>query len=185
MVTGSAFPILYKGAGPGTHWHSHDPRSAFGGFTAGLLPSTPNAVIRHITNYSFPSAYLSFSTSFAIARGYALDGPAGIATASSPGYVYEIDLSALMSPPSLVDPVHTLSSPVGAFAHNHNGSDKLVAEIAGKATTFSQAHQCGGSMLSPAVNSSLRALIFAIRDAEVFIGSNVLSGAIINRHNVF
>ena len=126
MATGAAIPILYKGAGPGTHWHINDPR--LGGFITGAMPATPNAVVRHITNYSFPSAYLSFSTSFAIARSYALTGPGGLATTTSPGFVYEIDLSAITAAPALVDPVHSVSSN-GMFAHNHNGAGALIAEV--------------------------------------------------------
>ena len=181
MATGAAIPILYKGAGPGTHWHINDPR--LGGFITGAMPATPNAVVRHITNYSFPSAYLSFSTSFAIARSYALTGPGGLATTTSPGFVYEIDLSAITAAPALVDPVHSVSSN-GMFAHNHNGAGALIAEVALGATAFAQAHQCGGGMLTPAVSGHLRALIFAIRDAEVLIGGNVLAGAVVNRHSV-
>lgn len=185
MSQGQTASILYKGAGPGTHWHSNDPRAA-GGFTISPMPATSNGLRRHITNYSFPSAYLSFSTSFAIARSYALSGPSGVATPAQPGFVYEIDLPAITAPPALIDPVRDISTTSnGALAHGHDGSGALIAEIANGTSPLSHAHQCGGAMLAPAVSQQLRALIFAIRDAEVLLGSNVLAGAVVNRHSVY
>ena len=184
MTTGPVAPILYKGAGPGTHWHIHDPRTV-GGFTIGAMPATQNGLRRHITNYSFPSAYLSFSTSFAIARAYALGGPAGVASAASPGYVYEVDLSAITAPPALIDPVSAIASGAsGTLSHHHDGAGSLIVEIA-NGGSLSHCHQCGGGMLTPAVSQHLKALIFAIRDAEVLLGSNVLAGAVVNRHSVY
>lgn len=180
----TAIPTLYKGAGPGTHWHATDPR--LNGFTVGAMANTANRVIGHITNYSFPSAYLSFSTSYAVARSYALTGPLGVASALAPGYVYEIDLSAVSTVPTLVDPIAIISAGGSrAGAHGHNGAGALIGEIASGLATPSLAHQCGGGMLTPAVSSELRALIFAMRDAEVLINGNVIAGAVVNRHSVF
>lgn len=178
-------PTLYKGAGPGTHWHINDPRTS-GGFTSGTLPANVNGIIRHITAYSFPSAYLSMSTSFAVARYYALFGPGGPATAASPGYVYEIDLSTLNPAPAITDPVQGISAGTnGTIAHQHNGVGTLIAEVAQGLTAYTPCHQCGGVMHAPAVSAELRALVFAIRDAEVLVNGNVLAGAVINRHSVF
>jgi len=184
MATAPAIPTLYKGAGPGTHWHVNDPRLS--GFTVGAMANTANRVIGHITNYSFPSAYLSFSTSYAIARSYALTGPVGVASSAGPGYVYEIDLSAIATAPALVNPISIISGAASlAGAHEHNGAGTLIAEIAVGLPTPSLAHQCGGLMLTPSVSAELRALIFAIRDAEVLISGSVLAGAVVNRHSVY
>lgn len=177
-------PTLYKGAGPGTHWHVNDAR--LGGFTSGALPANVNGIIRHITAYSFPSAYLSMSTSFAVARTYALFGPSGPATLSAPGYVYEIDLSTLNPAPPITDPVHGISGGAnGPVAHQHNGAGTLIAEVAQGLGAYTACHQCGGGMQPPAVSAEFRALVFAIRDGEVLVNGNVLAGAVINRHSVW
>lgn len=188
MATGARTPTLYKGAGPGSHWHVNQPSSR-SGFSIGLAPGGPNAILRHITRYSAPSPYLSFTTSFAIARHYALSGPAGVASATAPGFVYEVDLSALSVAPKLVDPVAEIAAlGNGFFSHKHDGSPNLILEVAtGKLALgqISQAHQTGGLFLTPSVSQELNALIFAIRDAEVLVAGNVLAGAVVNVHPVF
>ena len=105
---------------------------------------------------------------------------------ANPGFVYEIDLSSMATFPPLRDPIEQISKGFnGSFAHSHNGSGSLIAEIAQGATVFSQAQQSGGGMLAPAVSSQLRALIFAIRDAEILVEGQIPSGAVVKRHDVF
>lgn len=176
-------PMLFKGAGPGTHWHRNDPKQS--GFTASPMACGHNALLRHITNYSHPSPYLSFSTSFAIAKGYAMVGPGGLATPAAPGYVYEIDLSAVTTAIQVINPVADIClGSNGNLVHAHNGGGTLIAELADGLDPPTSAPQTGGGMLTPAVSKELRALIFAIRDAEVLITVNIPPGAIVNRHLV-
>jgi hypothetical protein len=188
MLTGPLPPTLYKGAGPGTYWHLNNPKLN-GGFTAGLVPATPNAILRHITRYSAPSPYLSFTTSFAVAREYALSGPAGVATVATPGYVYELDLSSLLVAPTLIDPVIAIAAASnGLFSHRHDGAQNLILEVSQGYMSngrLSLAPQAGGQSTLPAVSQDLNALIFAIRDAEILVAGNVLSGALVNVHSVF
>jgi hypothetical protein len=184
MATGPAIPILYKGAGPGTHWHVNDAR--IGGFTTANMAATSNALLRHITNYSYPSAFLSFTTSFAIARSYALTGPAGPASSANPGRVYEVDLSTLATVPTLTDPIVGISQATnGALAHSHDGAGMLIVEVARGMQQYSPGHHSGGGTRIPSVSQSLKALVFAIRDGEVLLGVNVLAAAIVNRHDVY
>ena len=184
MASGQAAQTLYKGAAPGTHWHVND--AVQHGFAVGSRPPGHSAILRHIVNYSFPSAYLSFSTSFAVARQYALQGPGGLASASAPGYVYEVDLSVLGTPLAIVDPVFELASAAnGTIAHGHDGAGALIAEVAYGRRTLSQAMHCGGAMRAPKVTGELRSIVFAIRDAEVLIGVTVPSAAVLHRHRVY
>ena len=178
---------LFKGAGPGTHWHQNDARVQ--GLVGSARSSTVNAIVNHITAYSHPSPYLSVTSSFAIARRYALLGPLGLAAPSAPGCVYEIDLSAISNPVKLIDPIkHIASHFRGAGAHEHNGDQVLLSEIAmgnHGAKPYAQAHQLGGRLAMPAVNAQLTALVFAIRDAELLVFGAVPHHAVVQRHDVW
>jgi hypothetical protein len=174
-----SLPTLYKGAGPGTHWHSNDARLS--GFTsAASSVANRNAVVRHIVAYSHPSPLVSLTSSFAVAREYALSGPAGLATKGAPGFVYEIDLS-VVSESSLLDPLFMVVKG-GALSHMHSGAQSLILAVA-QNLPFAPCHHAGGKSLPPAVPQELRALVYALRDAEV-LAPVVPSACVVNRHNV-
>jgi hypothetical protein len=195
---------LYKGAGPGTHWFVHDPRTA-GGFLVAPVSTGPSAMVRHIVNYSWPSAYTSFSASYAAACEYALSGPAGTATAANPGYVYEIDVElALAAGVRFVDPAQVIlgaNPPVGAAGHvptHHDGGTDLIRGVAdplqagiltasprrptNPAVPAGPTVRTGGP---PVVHPELRAVIFALRDSEVLATTNVEAGCITQRYLVY
>jgi hypothetical protein len=174
---------LFKGAAPGTHWHQSDARIS--GFSASTRVHTKNAVVTHIGGYSYPSPYLSVSTSFAVARRYALIGPQGAATVDTPGYVYEIDLEATTSHVSLIDPVREIAlGHTGVVSYEHDGDVDLIRQIA-QGQDPSAAYQLGGSSRVPAVSADLRSLIFAVRDAELLIHGSLPNGAVIRRHDAY
>lgn len=195
---------LYKGAGPGTHWFVTDPRTA-GGFLVASVPAGVNAVVRHIVNYSWPSCYSSFTASFAAACEYARSGPAGAATAANPGYVYEIDAQlALAAGVQFVDPAQVIlaANPAlgvaGFVPTHHDGGADLIRGIAdplqaailttaprrptNPAVAAGPAVRTGGP---PVVHPHLRAVIFALRDAEVLAATNVGAGCITQRYLVY
>jgi hypothetical protein len=195
---------LYKGAGPGTHWFIHDPRTA-GGFLVAPVSTGPSAIVRHIVSYSRPSAYTSFSASYAAACEYALSGPAGTATAANPGYVYEIDVElALAAGVRFVDPALVIlgaNPPVGAAGHvptHHDGGTDLIRGVAdplqagiliasprrptNPALPAGPTVRTGGP---PVVHPELRAVIFALRDSEVLATTNVEAGCITQRYLVY
>ena len=185
--------IFYKGAGPGTHWWTNDARIT--GFSASPGVANTNSMVRHITAYSHPSPMLSFSASFAVARSYALSGPAGRALASSPGYVYEIDITqGGLSPALLKDPVREIlnSNPdVGTVAllpTHHDGGQNLLHAIASPsrfgATLGTPPIRRGPNPRPPVVSDRLQAVIFALRDAEVLVSANVASACVVTRYNV-
>ncbi|MCA9654722.1 MAG: hypothetical protein KC501_32705, partial [Myxococcales bacterium] len=131
------------------------------------------------------SPYVSFSFSFAVARSYALDGPAGVATQASPGYVYEVDLGAVIDPPRPLDTVREIAK--NGHVHMHNGDTDLLLGIADSSmsTTLTTAVPLpGGRSQIPTVSPALKALVFAARDAEVLIPM-VPSGCVVQRHSVF
>jgi hypothetical protein len=179
----ATFPALFKGAAPGTYWHLNDARLS-GFMAAATRPHTTNAVLGHITHYSHPSPYLSLSFSFAVARSYALVGPAGPASATNPGYVYEIDLSIVPGCPRPLDTLLEIAK--AGHAHEHNGGQDLmlgIADPASGAALTTAVPLPGGRTATPAVSQALRALVFAVRDAEVLL-SSVPASCVFQRHSV-
>ena len=208
-------PVLFKGAGPGTHWHANDAR-ILGFASAAQRPHTKNAVIRikgqnllrhrlsldltraykiawgfclivlsHITAYSFPSPYVSLTTSFAVARQYALSGPGGIASRKNPGYVYEVDLSACIAAPTIFNPVTEVSK--ANLAHAHDGSQSLILGVASPAHSQIlgvKVLHSGGLRTLPNISAEMRALVNALRDAEVLVNT-IPSTCVVMRHEVF
>jgi hypothetical protein len=178
-------PTLYKGAGPGTHWHTNDARLS--GFTAAAHRTrTANAVRTHIVAYSHPSPYISFTTSYAVARQYALTGPSGIASQHLPGYVYEVDLSACGANVQVFNPLADLSK--SGLGHQHNGDQDLIIGVAEPhrhaGLLIANVPHAGGRMLPPSISQSLWALVNAVRDAEVLLDS-VPAGCVVVQHPVW
>jgi hypothetical protein len=62
-----------------------------------------------------------------------------------------------------------------------------MGEVAKGSGVYSAAHQPGGGgvLVTPAVSLALRALIYAIRDAEVLIAATVPHGAVTRRQAVY
>ena len=186
--------ILYKGAGPGTHWWSTDPRLT-GGFLASPGVADVNSLIRHIVRFSHPSPCLSFTASFDVARSYALTGPKGVATTSMPGYVYEVD-SGRVPGLKLRDPALEILSAnpiIGSTSRlptHHDGGQNIILAIASpvrfKAVLLKPPFRAGSANLRPPlVTDELHAVIFALRDAEVMTELQVPAACIVHRHDVY
>jgi hypothetical protein len=190
---------LYKGAGPGTHWWVTDAQTA-AGFVVGHAPRNVNAIIRHIVNYSWPSPYSSFSASFAAAAAYALVGPSGKATPEVPGWVYEIDVAlAIELGARFLDPAREIlaqNPPIGApgtIPTFHDGGQDLILGIAvpslHRKVLLTPPRQPGPVRYvrpggPPVVHNELRAVIFALRDAEVLATTDVPAACITARYPV-
>src|SRR5262249_3596062 len=125
---------LYKGAGPGTYWHSNSPYDR--GFLAhnpGAQPSNAS-IINHIGRGVSGSPYISFTRSFGVARAYALHGCVGIAHGSdaSPGYVYEIEvpddtICKLIDP--VVEIAKDLPMPYAKISYHHDGDPNFLLGV--------------------------------------------------------
>ena len=178
--------ILYKGAGPGTHWHSNNAQLTGFSATAAMVANGSSALL-HIIQGSIPSPYISFTTSFAVACKYALTGPAGIATAANPGYVYEID--TVISPVNLTDPIAVISGMAtpARYAHEHDGGVDLILGIASPTThgaILSASPRTPRNLAhAPTISPTLQGLIFAIRDAEL-LAQSVPAACIRQLHRV-
>jgi hypothetical protein len=188
------FPILYKGAGPGTHWHRNDARNS--GFTcaSAVIPQGIQWVINHIAHFSHPSAYISVSASYAVAADYAMSGPAGPATSNNPGYVYTIDLNVAAATPSFAptDPLAEMiqfAQANGAPAHAHHGDQQLIHGMADRLRFqhyLSRQVRHPGGRQGPSHHSLLNvALTCAIRDAELLAGSVIPRNCVLLRDPVY
>lgn len=152
------------------------------GFTAAAMGVNRNAVVRHIVAYSHPSPLVSLSSSFAVAREYAISGPAGLATPATPGYVYEIDLSLVTPNLRVLDPIRQIAR--AGLSHMHSGNQSLILAVA-QNLAFAPSHHSGGKVLPPTVPQELRALVYALRDAEVLAPAVPSACISVTRHNVY
>jgi hypothetical protein len=118
---------LFKGAARGGHWFHNPPGSGRPYSTSGGANDV-DAITRHIIAYSYPSAFISFSASFAVACDYALSG----------GIVFEVDLNTVLETSTkVVDPAAEIlrANPkfknIGSpFATHHDGHQDLVPALA-------------------------------------------------------
>ena len=160
----------YKGSAPGTHYweEAHDPRRY------GFRPRQgsglgTDAIVRHITQYSAVSPYVSLTTSFAIARSYALSGR----DEAEQGKVWLVDLD---EPSNVTHPMPVMLAALGG-RRLHDGDQHLIRQLLvgyrAPPTTFEGVLDPTGDRVKIAVNSEvteeLRAIVFALRDAEVLV----------------
>ena len=150
-------------------------------------------------NYSWPSPYSSFSASYAAAAAYALAGPEGPATPARPGWVYEIDVAlAIELGARFLDPAReilgqnpSIGAP-GTIPTFHDGGQDLILGIADpspRRVLVTPPRQPGPARHvrpggPPAVHNELRAVIFALRDAEVLATTDVPAACITARYPV-
>src|SRR5437868_4594767 len=115
---------LYKGVAPGTYYARGERVPTRVGFTGDSRQARAvDDLVRHITAHSWPSAWVSVTTSFAIAADYATKG----------GAVYEIILSRI-GPADVTDPIAELGREANAslsrFIHHHDGHQDLIPNLA-------------------------------------------------------
>lgn len=180
---------FFKGSSPGSFYSRPENDPKVQGLQARPI-SLPghDAIVRHITNYSNQSPYVSLTTSFAVARAYALaGGRRGPASKANPGIIWEIDIPDDNKVP-LTYPAQVLATNSSANLL-HDGEQDLLSKLA-----LRQAHLPAKIKPNPdalqefqvnwKVPSELLALIYAIRDAEVF-AERVPAVCVINRHDVW
>ena len=81
------------GVGPGSYWDLNDGRQIGFRTQAPQLTATMDRLMNHIAHTTVTSLFVSLSRSYAIAHGYTMAGPRGIAVQDQPGYVYEIEIA--------------------------------------------------------------------------------------------
>ena len=192
---------FYKGAGIGTHWHTHDSRRV--GFTsrAPEVGPTTASLIAHIATGTVNSPYISLTRSYAVAWDYAVRGGTNIPTPTNPSYVYEIEIDSLIpSGLELLDPVKEiafhLQTPVGTDSeegvsfYQHNGLPTFLLGVVdpGSMSHFRVGRQPQppgpGMPCSPNLTFQLESLVNALRDAEILAYGHIPPSCIKNRFEV-
>jgi hypothetical protein len=190
-----AMALLYRGAGPGTYWHLNDARvTGFAPHSSGATPSN-DFIINHIARGSTRSPYVSFTRSFGVGRAYALSGPAGYASISQPGYVYEIEVvddtvCTVLDP--VVEIAKGLGEPWSSPSYHHDGKQNFLLGIVDPANCLHHLQEhCvmppGSSGTPRAANLSreLEALVRALRDSELLVLGNIPSSFLRTRYAIY
>lgn len=192
---------FYKGAGVGTHWYINDSREV--GFEARSPTTMPTieALITHIANSPANSPYISLTRSYAVAWNYAVRGGTDIRTLDKRGSVYEINIDIpLPSGFELLDPIkevaRSLPNPIdvdsegGYPFYQHNGLPTFLLGVVspGDMSHFQVGRQLQppgpGVPCSPNLTPQLKALVNALRDAEILFHGHIPPSCIKNRFEV-
>jgi len=187
-------PIFYRGAGPGSCWDTNDARQL--GFRAQSpqLMATMDRLMNHIAQTTVTSPFVSLSRSYAIAHGYAMAGPGGIAVQDQPGYIDEIEIAEpLPLGLALLDLIRELAAvlpgPLDRMSYQHDGRAKvLLGMVLPKEfqhMLVSTYPQPGGTSGSPVrVTQELVTLVRALRDAEILAVGNIPASCVLARSPV-
>jgi hypothetical protein len=148
-----------------------------GGTTSGW-----STIIRHIARNPVLTPYMSFTLSFPVAATYA--GPGGKVYELDP---YQCDLNGVQ----FLDPIREIAVHSPNLAHSHNGTLDLVPAIMVPAhfpqvlvTPVPLPPGSNPPAPSPHVTDALRALAFAIRDAEVLARTPIPRACVAMVHNI-
>lgn len=180
-------PIFYKGARPGSHWHTTDARAR--GFTprASTMLLNADRLMQHIARGNADTPYISLTRSYGIAVDYAKVG----AAQGDPGFVYEIEINDPLPPGmELFDPVKVVADaaplPLAAVPYQHDGqSDFLISVI--EATISAKPcllPQGGATPRQPNLSIYVETLVRALRDAEI-LANVVPKVCVVNRIEVW
>ena len=195
------YGYIYKGAGLGTHWHSHD--SCRVGFTARSPETGPSTamLINHVATGTVNSPYISLTRSYAVAWDYAMSGGADVPTPDKPGYIYEIEIDIpLPSGLKLLDPVKevalSLQTPIDTDFqeelpfYQHNGLPTFLLGVVDPITMLHlqigrQPQPPGpGVPCPPNLTPQLKAFVNALRDAEILLHGHIPPSCVKNRFEV-
>ncbi len=188
---------LYKGVAPGTHHHATDLR------TTGIAAHSPNdnvnlqAFVQHVALGSMHSPLISLSSSYAVAAQYAAVGKRR-ARHGSPGYVYQIDVPDPV-PPSIevhdaalyiANELLNSNNALTILNYRHNGDREFLLSVVNP-QRFGHLKSTppivpSGLMTSspPLLTDQLKAMVHALRDAEVMVARNVPKSWVTYRFNV-
>jgi hypothetical protein len=190
-------PRFYKGVGVGTYLHGIDLQ------VRGIAPRAPgtpysvDAVMEHIARATTVSPCISLTRSYGVAEDYARHASRLFPTASSPAFVYEIDIS---DPPpsgvSVIDPVFEVmrpfSSPLGILSYHHDGDMNFLLGVVDPvhmgSYVSSPIRTPPGSVPTPrAANLTivLEAVVRSLRDSEVIVVGSLPGACVIARYDVF
>ena len=173
-----AMTTYYRGAGVDTYWHSRDARAS--GFSA-QMPGAAGGrqtIINHINNQlTSTSPYISMTRSYEVAEHYARYFGRDHPSPARPAFVYEVEFDPMPAGLQLLDPIieiaKTLNSPLAPPPfYQHNGAPDVLLAVVRESvlpnilrTPVRNPGVPAGNL--PHISDNLRALVRALRDAEV------------------
>jgi hypothetical protein len=98
------------------------------------IPGNVDSLMRHIALGTTASPYISFTRSYGVAEGYAVEAGRAFPTAAAPAYVYEFNISD-PPPPTMevIDPVAVVAAhnqnPLLPISYHHDGTADFLLGV--------------------------------------------------------
>lgn len=189
-------PRFYKGIGVGTFLHAIDLRSH--GIVArgpGITYSA-SGVMAHIARGTTTSPCISLTRSYGVAEIYAKQAGRAFPSATSPAYVYGIDLDdplpvgvTIRDP--LVEILSAFPDPLAHSSYHHDGDVNFLLGVVNPTlmpaylnTPILQPPGSGGAQRPANLTLALEAMVRALRDAEVLAVGTIPASCVVERHDV-
>lgn len=188
-------PLFYRGAGVGTWWHTNDPRiNGFAAHSPATLAS-PVRLMEHIQTGPHASPYISLTRSYGVALHYAMEFGRARPTDSTKAYVWEIELNDPLPPNlKLYDPLTVIAelipSPLASISYQHDGAPTCLVGLIDLAQAPRLAEprpmppNANPPHMAPNVSAELKALMFALRDAEILAIGTIPAACVRTRYEV-
>ena len=185
--------VFYRGAGLGTHWWLNDARA--GGFAARAPrnPSSVDRLMQHVGGSTQTTPFISLTRSYAVAWDYAVKGGRGYPSRKAPAFIYEVEIDAGASC-RLLDPLKAIATslpePLTLPGFHHDGDQSSLIGIvdAGQSDILNKPVRYPPPQPpKPNVNvgPELRALVRALRGAEVVAVDHIPARLVVVRHDVW
>lgn len=142
------------------------------------------------------SPYVSLTTSYGVARDYAINASRTRPTSSHPGYVYAVDINA-SDGILLFDPVREViahcGNPLASPSYNHDGAQSYLLGVVDPVTMGTHLHipapqplsASGATPRSPTLTAELETMVRALRDAEVLAGATIPARCFVQRFDEY
>jgi hypothetical protein len=153
--------------------------------------------MHHVARGTVNSPYISLTRSYGVAYVYAVFFGRTQPTEIDPGYVYEIEIGALL-PPGLqfLDPVKEVAmaapGPLDSISYQHDGLPDFLLGVMKPVemeqfltAPCPQPPPAGGTPRPPNLTIELETLVRALRDAEILAVGNIPAAYIRNRYDVW
>lgn len=181
-------PRFFKGVG-GVAATAFNPYSVgFRAWQAGLAVS-PVMMVRHILKMTRVSPFVSLTKSYEIAHDYAVVAAAAATPPQTVAYVYELNLSD--KDVEIFDPILEIVKEYSLLTmpstyHHDGGTDFVKGLVSDDISIIGKSKKLPGNVLgSPAVlTDELRAISYALRDAELLVKDSVPGRFIVAQHIV-
>lgn len=185
--------VYYKGAGPGSYLAINSPKLNGIKCRDGGIAHSVNRMINHIVHGTTYSPYISLTSSYGIAEGYAATGVGAIANPNNPGFVYEIEFDDTpLVGFTVIDPIKEISkgsNPPSPINYHHDGNNEFVLgvispSLLGGCLVAPVRHPPNSGATQRAANLSreLECIARVIRDSEVLVLGNIPSKYIVSVH---